>query len=119
MQNFPAGIIWDDDDIAVDPSQFQPRSERQNKAELNSTIDKGLMCSDLCDEALDSKCEKEMALVLPTVVEKESTMNAFIRLTAGQPWVPFEHPKDTQSALDAAEHALFDDLEKNCDRFCA
>ena len=120
MQNFLAGIVWDDDDTPVDPTQFQPRSERETEAELDSTIDEeGFVYGDLCDEELDPKYEKEMALALPAIVEKESTMEAFIRLTAGRPWVPFKHPRETQSALDAYEYALFDLLEKNYDRFCA
>jgi len=60
----------------------------------------------------------DISICVATVVENEKTCDTFIRKTQEAPWVPFAHPKDaaTFSAMDKAEHQLFDEMAPSYSR---
>jgi len=125
LNNFLHGINFEEEDVPINPSRHQPASEKgPTEEERDSRRDKEARMFNL-DELEELTAEEmltlelEVSRALPTVVNKESTMEAFNRLTQGRPWVPFKNPKEPQTELDAAECALFDDLSKSHDRHAA
>ena len=119
MVQFLEGIDFDYEDIAIPPAHFTPRDETTTDAEIDSRRQE----EDIFDEDLEpiefETFEREVARALPSIIDKETTMEAWCRLTQGKPIVPFKNPSLPLTDLDRAEHALFDELQTNYSRHSA
>jgi len=125
LNKFLEGVNFEEEDVPVNPRQHQPASDKSpTEDELDSRRDEDVRMFNLDDlEELSAgavlQLEEEISRALPATVNKETTLEAFNRLTQGRPWVPFKHPKEPQTEADVAEHALFDELSKSHDRHAA
>jgi hypothetical protein len=81
LANFLAGIDFDNDDIAIDPTQF---------GTANNIDD-----------------EDVMPIHLPLINPNETTFEAFKRLTQQHPWVPFAKPDKARNELEDEEYSYF------------
>lgn len=109
------------EDVPVDGDDFAADLDDNNGGEpvpddpndisfdFNSTATGNFNPSDL-----DLPSVVNVATSLPVLREKESTFEAFLRLTDGQPWVPFANAAVTE--VDKCEHALFDIMEPDYER---
>jgi len=121
MAQFLEGIEFDNDDVPVHGEQFTPRDETETEEEIITRLhedSQGFAEEDLEPVAFE-KFEQEVASSLPRIVDRESTMEAWMRLTQQRPIVPFKSPRLPLTELDKAEHALFDELQVNYSRHSA
>lgn len=95
LSDFLQDIEFDDsDDLQVDPDQFEEVGESMEEGaeDLPEPDPLGLEAGDV-----------DLSLCLPTIVEGEKTHDTHVRLTNGQPWMPFKDP---------SEEATFDKVDK-------
>ena len=120
MASFLEGMAFDEDDVPVEGNQFTPRDETETEEEIITRLEEE--SSGLAEElepAAFTKFETEVASALPRVLDGESTMEAWQRLTQQRPIIPFKNPRLPLTALDKAECALFDELQVNYNRHSA
>ena len=60
--------------------------------------------------------EKKLDWLVPEIRRRESTMDAFNRLTLQRPWIPFHSGKGRKTAVDDEEEALFEAMKVKYNR---
>lgn len=70
------------------------------------------------DEVSDEEDDPDVSILLPSIINNETTCDTFKRKTEEAPWVPFKHPKHAANftSLDKAEHELFDNMVSDYSR---
>ena len=112
MSDFLQDITFEeDDDMLLDRGQFGDITEASLSEEKE---DDELEPNDIF--AFDK--DVDLSLLLPKIIDSESTHATFIRKSMETPWVPFRHPSESTqfTELDKAEHALFDSMTDDYDR---
>ena len=108
LRDFLQDIEFDDfDDVPIDPSQFEP-------ADGDNVVDNSVLDPD----PFGFDAQVDLSIYMPSIIESEKTCDAYVRLTQGQPWIPFKDVAEeaTFSALDKAELKLWKEMSIECDR---
>ena len=71
---------------------------------------------DVESSAPNAKVEATLEWLGPEIQRKESTMDAFKRLTLQRPWIPFHSGRTPKTALDREEEMLFETMKGNYNR---
>ena len=97
-------FIEDGDEVQVENDEHDEDPEESiAETSLNETVDL---------DAIEAKLEH----LVPEVRRKESTMDAFKRLTLQRPWVPFFKGTGTKTAIDTEEEQLFEAMKSQYSR---
>lgn len=113
--NAEASLLIDNNemaDVEVDIGDLQPPTEcAQRQVERRLCFDEIATTAGDVDENNREFIQAELAKLLPTIT-RESTLDAFRRLTEEATWFPFRSPASTtpETAIDKEESALFDKL---------
>ena len=112
--DFLARVLGDDNDIEVllNEDDLQAPSPEENRE-----VQQQVRQLDAAAEALEedrlhqAQIRSELARLLPDTDGRESTLQAFHRLTQNQPWFPFRMPGSTtpETEVDKEEATLFDE----------
>ena len=67
----------------------------------------------------DGELDVTVARLLPEIQQRETTMEAFKRLTSQQPWIPFHAGAGPKTKIDMEEEALFEQMKERHRRHVA
>jgi hypothetical protein len=102
LENFLAGIDFDDDDIPIDATQFPGHDSESVEP-----------------SPVENNVEDQLNVYLPLINPNETTFQAFKRLTEQHPWVPFALPDKPRNELEEAEYDYFKQEESKYQRHAA
>jgi len=103
-------------DPSAPPEKIGYRLGLEMAEDMNDNSNGGV-CEEATEEAVDNLCNDMAALLQHRRTERrETTMEAFIRQSGGNPWIPFAENLHTTNPIEKAEHELFDAMSQNYER---
>ena len=97
-------------DVDVNDPVGETEGSANSATDTGETNDTGLTND---NPVAEKAREEKIARLLPEIQARESTMQAFQRLTNNQPWIPFHSAVGPRSRLQEAEIALFEEMAKD------